>query len=231
MKPPSTSVVALVVFAFITASATAQTATNRADVYFPHEHVQKFTVTDPDLPFEKQLVMKEHDAVIFILPQQRSLSVWCYKPDDFFPLAEQTTKSGLKTDWGEKPWIKPRMKYKSIGGNSYTGNGLDSYIELGGVVTTVDRQSDYTLYVDRLKVSIIENLSSTNTLPVKIRVEKTDRQPQQDGAANGSQPRVSESGQRVHCVGYSTGETAWLAESEIAKLQLRDFTVLPKIRP
>jgi len=39
------------------------------------------------------------------------------------------------------------------------------------------------------------------------------------------------SDQRVHCVGYSTGETAWLSESEIAKLQLRDFIVLPKIRP
>ena len=37
--------------------------------------------------------------------------------------------------------------------------------------------------------------------------------------------------QRVHCVGYSTGDTAWLSESEIAKLRLRDFTVLPKIRP
>jgi hypothetical protein len=45
------------------------------------------------------------------------------------------------------------------------------------------------------------------------------------------QSRVSESGQRVHCVGYSTGETAWLSEAEVAKLQLRDFTVLPKIRP
>ena len=39
------------------------------------------------------------------------------------------------------------------------------------------------------------------------------------------------SDQRVHCVGYSTGETAWLSEADIAQLQLRDFTVLPKIRP
>ena len=45
------------------------------------------------------------------------------------------------------------------------------------------------------------------------------------------QSRVSESGQRVHCVGYSTGETAWLGESAIANLQLRDFAVLPKIGP
>lgn len=43
------------------------------------------------------------------------------------------------------------------------------------------------------------------------------------------QSRVSESGQRVHCVGYNTGETEWLPESEIAKLQLRDFIVLPKL--
>ena len=45
------------------------------------------------------------------------------------------------------------------------------------------------------------------------------------------QSRVGEGGQRVHCVGYSTGETAWLTEEEFAKLQLRNFIVLPKIRP
>jgi hypothetical protein len=36
--------------------------------------------------------------------------------------------------------------------------------------------------------------------------------------------------QRVHCVGYNTGEAAWLTEAELAKFQLRDFTVLPKVR-
>jgi hypothetical protein len=38
-------------------------------------------------------------------------------------------------------------------------------------------------------------------------------------------------GVRVHAVGYSTGEAAWVLEPEIAKLQLRDFLVLPKIKP
>jgi hypothetical protein len=45
-----------------------------------------------------------------------------------------------------------------------------------------------------------------------------------------SQARVN-NGQLVNCVGYSTGETAWIPQEEIAKLQLRDFSVLPKIRP
>ena len=35
----------------------------------------------------------------------------------------------------------------------------------------------------------------------------------------------------VYCAGYSTGEIAWLTESELTKIQLRDFEALPKIRP
>jgi hypothetical protein len=179
MKPRSILATVLLSAASLGGSAADLTTSNTAALVFPHEHVKKFTITEADLPYEKLLTMKEHDAVVFILPQQRSVSVWCYKPDDHFAVAEQTTKSGLKTEWGEKPWIRPRMKYKRIGENSYTGDGWDSYIQIGGVVTTGDKESDYTLYVDRLKVDIIEDLSATHALPVKIRVAKTNREPQQ----------------------------------------------------
>ena len=37
--------------------------------------------------------------------------------------------------------------------------------------------------------------------------------------------------ERVYCIAYSTGEVDWISDSEIAKLQWRDFVVLPKIRP
>jgi hypothetical protein len=43
--------------------------------------------------------------------------------------------------------------------------------------------------------------------------------------------RVNEKGERVHCVGYSTGDTDWLSPEAIGKLELRDFSILPKIRP
>lgn len=177
MKSLSTLVALLAGLAPFAVFTADQTATNVTEPSFPHEHVRKFIVTETNLPYEKILVMKEHDAVVFILPRQRSFSVWCYKPDDFDFHSEQTTKSGLETSWGEKPWIKPRMKRKRIGVNSYTGDGWDTYIQMEGVVTTVDKQSDYTLYVDRLKLNIIEDLSATNALPVKIRVETTNRTP------------------------------------------------------
>ncbi|MEP6662278.1 MAG: hypothetical protein ABJC04_01320 [Verrucomicrobiota bacterium] len=44
------------------------------------------------------------------------------------------------------------------------------------------------------------------------------------------QSRVK-NGERVHCVGYNTGDVVWISEDQIGKLQLRDFSVLPKIRP
>ena len=179
MMPRSSLAAALLSGALFAGFAAELTTSNTSDLVFPHEHVKKFTITEADLPYERLLLMKEDDAVVFILPQQRSVSVWCHKPDDHFSLAEQTTKSGLKTEWGEKPWIRPRMKYKRIGENSFTGDGWDSYIQMGGVVTTGDKESDYTLYVDRLKVNIVEDLSATNALPVKIRVAKTNREPRQ----------------------------------------------------
>jgi hypothetical protein len=179
----------LIVFASMLLAA--DTNSNKA-LYFPHEHVQKIEVADSAIPFEKKLTMNEHDAVILILPDHKAVSIWCYRPDRMAMLAEQETKSGLKTTHAEKPWIMPRMKWKELGNGSFQGDGLDSYIEFGGVTTRAGDYSDYTLYVGQLKVNIIEDLTATNALPVTVKVSRTNRQPQQDGAANGSQPIRSE---------------------------------------
>lgn len=44
------------------------------------------------------------------------------------------------------------------------------------------------------------------------------------------QSRVNGSGQRVYCVGYKTGEIAWFTEDALTELQLREYSVLPKLR-
>ena len=161
------------------AYAEDKAANKTNEIYFPHEHVEKVTVAETDIPYEKKLMMKEHDAVIFILPQQRPVSVWCYRPDERTPLAEQRTKSGLKTAWGEKPWIRVRTRWRSLDGTSRAADGWDSYIQMGGVTTVGDRQSDYRLYVGDLRLNIIEDLRATNGLPVTIRVTKTNGDPVQ----------------------------------------------------
>lgn len=173
----------------------------KKELYFPHEHVEKNEVLDTAIPYEKKLMMKENDAAIFILPGQRSVSVWCYRPEDRAGLAEQETRSGLKTLWAEKPWIMPRMKWKALGGGSFQADGWDTYIEHGGVVTRAGETSDYTLYVGQLKVSLIEDLTATNALPVTVRVSQTDRQPPPHVPANGSQTIRSETNSTTSAAG------------------------------
>ena len=66
---------------------------------------------------------------------------WLFGAGDLlFPmnvgLAEQTTASGLKTEWGEEPLPKrPKPVYEQLGSNSYTISGWQSYISSEGVET------------------------------------------------------------------------------------------------
>ncbi|MGV3757328.1 MAG: hypothetical protein ACO1QS_18265 [Verrucomicrobiota bacterium] len=177
MKPrPILIAAVLIAWTFVAFTADQPKPADK-EIYFPHEHVQKVTITEADIPFEKKLVLKENDAIVFILPDKKTFSVWCYRMDDRGFAAEQTTKSGLKTSWAEKPWIQLRSKWKDLGGGSYQGDGYDSYIEHGGVSTRLGETSDYTLYIHPLKISIIEDLKATNNLPVTIRMIKSNRPP------------------------------------------------------
>ena len=125
------------------------------------------------IPFERQFQMREGDADQFQLPGGKTVAVWCERPPDMMMLAEQTTASGLKTAWGERPFVRPEPLEKQIGPNSYESAGWKSYI-LQGAVTTSSRAmtSEYVLYVDDLQFSIIEDLKATNSLPVTIRIIK-----------------------------------------------------------
>ena len=88
-------------------------------------------------------------------------------------LAEQTTASGLKTAWGERPFVQPQALQKQTAPNTYEFAGWKSHISQGGVTTSTGAMtSEYALYVDDLQFSIIEDLKATNCLPVTIRITK-----------------------------------------------------------
>jgi hypothetical protein len=131
-------------------------------------------VTASQLPFERQFKMKEGDSHVFRLPDGKTVAVWCWRPA--FPmnvgLAEQTTASGLKTEWGEKPFKRPKPVYEQLGSNSYTISGWQSYISSEGVETIGNQTSEYKLDVGDLHFSIIENLQATDLFPVTIKIQR-----------------------------------------------------------
>lgn len=126
------------------------------------------------VPFEKQVEMGEGDAYEIRLPDGKTVAVWCerLRPEMLSTIGEQRTASGLKTAWGERPFKHPEPIWKSIGTNSYTLSGWESYISQGPVTTNGDETSDYEIYVGDLQINIIEHLQGKPSLPVTIRVTR-----------------------------------------------------------
>ena len=133
---------------------------------------QPVPVASSDIPFSKQFRMHKGDAYDFRLPDAKTVAVWCERPGFGMVLGEQSTKSGLKTAWGERAFKQPEPLMKQIGQNSYESAGWKSYIVQGAVTTTGDRTSEYELFVGDLRFAIIEDLRATDALPVTIKISR-----------------------------------------------------------
>src|SRR6185295_17779987 len=81
-------------------------------------HSQRVQVAASVIPFTKQLQMQKGDAYEFQLPDGKTVAVWCERRE-FGMLGEQTTKSGLKTAWGERAFKRPESLMRQVGPNSY----------------------------------------------------------------------------------------------------------------
>ena len=133
---------------------------------------QREQVAASAIPFTKQVQMLKGDAYEFQLPNGKMVAVWCEQPEFGMMLGEQTTRSGLKTAWGERAFKHPEPLRRQIGPNSYESAGWKSYIVQGAVTTTGDRTSEYELFVSDLRFAIIEDLRATEALPVTIKITR-----------------------------------------------------------
>src|SRR5690348_14294099 len=102
-------------------------------------HPQRVQVTASAIPYTNQFQMQKGDAYEFQLPDGKTVAVWCEQPEFGMVLGEQTTRSGLKTVWGERALKQPESLMRQIGPNSYRSAGWKSYIAQGTVTTIGDR--------------------------------------------------------------------------------------------
>jgi hypothetical protein len=122
------------------------------------------------IPFERQFHMREGDAYEVQLPDGKMVAVWCERQAPWFPSAEQTTASGLKTVWGERAFKRPESLYEQIGTNSYRFAGWQSYISQGAVTTIAGETTERALYVSNWRFRIVEDLAEIGSLPVTITI-------------------------------------------------------------
>jgi hypothetical protein len=125
------------------------------------------------IPFERQFEMRGGDSLEFQLPNGKTIAVWCERAA--FPMAEQTTASGLDIDWGERALKRLKPRREQIGPKRYTISGWESYIVQGAVTTHGGETTEYELFIDEWRLSITKNLQATGALPVTIRITHSNR--------------------------------------------------------
>lgn len=128
-------------------------------------------IVESEIPYRKQFSMEAGDVLRFELPGGKDVAVWCEGGAKNSFAAEQTTDSGLKTSWGEKPFKHVGYKRVRLPDGGTTFGETNSYIKQGGVTTsTGEGTSTYQLFVDRWEFDIIEDLRAEEKLPVTVQV-------------------------------------------------------------
>jgi hypothetical protein len=143
--------------------------------YEINEPIQTYShkIAETDIPFEKRINMDAGDALTFDLPNGKSVAVWCEGDKrNFIFAAEQTTASGLKTHWGEKPFKSVGYKREKQADGSTVLGETNSYIKQGPVITKGDKTTTYRLFIDKWQIDIIEDLQAKEELPVTIQIRK-----------------------------------------------------------
>ena len=73
----------------------------------PSYHSRVIKLIPTDIPYSAQFTMSDKDAIRCQLPGGKVVALWCHKDSE---AGEQTTASGLKTVWGERPVTRSRSK-------------------------------------------------------------------------------------------------------------------------
>jgi len=139
-----------------------------ACLFFPgcgsHSSATILNVPSDGLPYTKSIAaMQKGDAYRLRMPDGQELAFWCDAQD--FPLAEQTTNSGLDLSWGEKPFKHSPVVYDRHNDKEKS----TTHIIFEGVATN-SKTSESSFIVGKWFITLAEDIQSSNGLPVTVTV-------------------------------------------------------------
>lgn len=103
------------------------------------------------IPFTREIVIEPGKAVVLILPNNKTLAIWCERHSG---IESVIAESALGMHYGEKPFT--RLEYERIplpSGGTTSGEWL-SYIRQGEVIGWSGKPKEYILYVDPYRISL-----------------------------------------------------------------------------
>jgi HEAT repeat protein len=132
------------------------------------------------VPFSRDLVLKAGEACSFVLPNDKTVAVWC---ENRGGIARAMTGHDLDLAYGEKPfqtleWEKIPLPER----NGYTFGDLISYIRSGGTIQSND-EFEYVFYVGEYRVGLKEKRVGDDCINMTVVVRQATEKEKLHGNA------------------------------------------------
>jgi HEAT repeat protein len=125
-------------------------------------------ITKKQIPYRKNFSLAPGNAITIILPDGKTLAVWCNKTGAFSLPGD----SDLSLSYGEKPFRLLEIKWIPQPDGSRVAGPYKSYIRSGEVTTWSSGPGhEYVLYVgDKYRISLKEEGDKDGKLPIRLSV-------------------------------------------------------------
>jgi len=122
--------------------------------------VPVIVVSEPSIPFNQHINVKEGDAVWITLPNNKKVALWGYF---FYP------------DWGERPYRPARRIWKKISATAKSSDRVKSYIQAGlDTIRSKDDDKQYSLFVDNYCIATECQKRENDSYDLSITVRYTE---------------------------------------------------------
>jgi HEAT repeat protein len=145
---------------------------------------ERIEITANSIPFKREITLKSGEAVVLVLPNQKTLAVWCEKPSgilrdihggrariplhclhQFFPapgIVRIPRGVSASLQYGEQPFTSLEREEIALPGGGTTTGEYKSYIRQGPVMEgNLGRTREYILYVNPFRISLDEQEVTT----------------------------------------------------------------------
>jgi len=126
---------------------------------------------DSDLPYVRGFPMDTGDSIVFKLPDGKELAFWCRGTRG---IGQVLSDSSMEIAWGEKPYYDASLKWsprRKDGSRRLEGD--DSYIRMGGVITSDHRPGlQRELFVGSYYILMDEMPAKGDTQSLTVTVRK-----------------------------------------------------------
>lgn len=106
------------------------------------------------LPFKREVTVNPGDAVVLVLPNRKTLAVWCEKPS---AIMHGIHGGGANLEYGEQPFTPLEREEIKLSGGGTTSGEYRSYIRQGPVMQgAFSGPSEFIIYVNPYRISLDE---------------------------------------------------------------------------